>query len=564
MHQIILPLLLVVVGLISAPAYSFEMGGQALPSSDQAEQLPGADIDSAPRSKWRNEQYGGLDTPDLSKSEHLLQPFGVQLFEGGFTGNRSDDLNPQYRIMPGDQVILRVWGAVELDRIISVDANGNLFIPGIGPVSVAGQAHSQLNGTVERAIKSVYPENVEVYTHLKGVQPVSVYVTGFVNAPGRYSGTPSDSLLYYLVQAQGIDPLLGSYRHIDINRAGEQVASIDLYRFLLEGELPNIQFQDNDTIVVRERGPTINVLGDVDRDYRYELKGDALSGALLLELARTQPGVSHALLRGTRMAEPVSRYLTLAEFEDQALSAGDEVVFTKDARDESIVVQVEGSYYGPSRYVLPRNVRLKTLLDSVAVPRELTATHSISIRRESVAEQQRQSLEDSLRRLEASYLTASSSTDQEASIRTQEAELISKFVERARQIEPTGRMVVASNDEIANIRLRDGDVISIPEESDSVLLSGEIVMPRSVVFEPGKDISEYIAGAGGFSRNADTDQILLVRQNGAVVNANEGEVRPGDEILVLPKVQTKNLQLATSLTQIIYQVAIAAKVVLDL
>jgi len=75
---------------------------------------------------------------------------------------------------------------------------------------------------------------------------------------------------------------------------------------------------------------------------------------------------------------------------------------------------------------------------------------------------------------------------------------------------------------------------------------------------------DYIKNAGGFTQHADDEQILVVRQNGAVRHAEDVNLRSGDEILVLPAPPTNNLQLAGSITQILYQVAVATKIALDL
>ncbi|NLC20781.1 MAG: polysaccharide export protein, partial [Halomonadaceae bacterium] len=493
-----------------------------------------------------------------------LPPFGANLFEGGFRGTMADGLTPGYTIKPGDQVTLRAWGAVEIDRVLTVDAQGNVFIPSIGPLAVQGMNSGQLDGAVRQAIRGVYPDGVEVYTNLQGVQPVGVFVTGYVENPGRYAGTPSDSLLYFLDQAGGIDNALGSYRQILVVRDGRTVETVDLYAFLLRGEIARPQFRDGDTIVVQERGPAIAVVGDVHREYRYELSGALLTGAEIVNLARLKSGVSHVLVRGTRDDGPFANYFPLSAFNEQVVRSGDEVTFSADERSETIVVQLEGSYYGPSRFALPRNARLSELLDAVPVPEGMTAVESISLRRESVAAQQRQALEDSLRRLETTYLGAPTRTDEESRTRAREAELIQKFVERARGLEPSGRLVVAHNDVISDIRLQDGDVITIPEISDSILISGEIVVPQAVVYKPGVSARDYIEGAGGFTQRADDDYILVVRQNGAVMNAKDVSLRPGDEILVMPKVPSNNLQLVSSVSQILFQIAVATRVALDL
>ncbi len=532
------------------------------------QQQPETAIDDTPRANWNNANYAPPSQPKTKPKAEAkvdgLPPFGGNLFEGGFRAAMAQGLNPSYKVKPGDQITLRVWGAVEIDSVLTVDAQGNVFIPGIGPMAVQGQNSQQIDGTLRSAIRAVYPEEVQVYTNLQGVQPVGIYVTGYVKTPGRYAGTPSDSLLYFLDQAGGIDKDLGSYRQVRVVRDGRTVATVDLYNFLLHGEIARPQFRDGDTIVVQERGPAIAVTGDVHREYRYELIGDRLTGAKVSELARLNSGVSHVLLRGTRAQGPVAQYFTLDEFAKQQVQSGDELTYSADQRGETIVVQIEGSYYGPSRYALPRDARLGELLDAIAVPKGMTAVESISIRRESVAIQQATALQDSLNRLETAYLGAQSSTNDEAQIRVREAELIQKFVERARQLQPSGRLVVAHDDRISDIRLQDGDLITIPEVSDSILISGEVIVPQAVVFKPGMSAKDYIEGAGGFTQRADEDHILVVRQNGAVVSAKDVALRTGDEILVMPEVPTKNLPLATAISQILFQIAVATKVALDL
>ncbi|CAM0554921.1 Polysialic acid transport protein KpsD [Vreelandella titanicae] len=544
-------------------AQALSLSDSILPEqANQQGSLQQQEVNDTPRANWDSGTYGPV-SPKVQDPD-ALPPFGANLFTGGFRGAMGDGLNPDYRIKPGDQVTVRAWGAFELDRVLPVDAQGNIFIPGSGPLKVEGQSSQQVDASVRQAITSVYPDNVQVYTNLQGVQPVAVYVTGYVENPGRYAGTPNDSLLYFLDQSGGIDQDLGSYRQIRVMRDGRNVATVDLYDFLINGNIPRPQFQDGDTIVVEERGPAIAVGGDVHREYRYEMTGNSLSGAELVNLARLRSGVSHVLLRGDREEGPIAQYFPIDMFAGQTIRSGDEVLFSSDKRSETIVVEVEGSYYGPSRYALPRDARLSELLDAIAVPENMTAVESISIKRESVKEQQAQSLEESLRRLETTYLGAPSSTNEEAQIRVQEAELIQDFISRASELEPSGRLVVAYDGRISDIRLQDGDVVTIPEVSDSMLISGEVLVPQAAVYRPGMSVIDYVEGAGGFTDRADDDHILVVRQNGAVENARNVNLRPGDEILVMPAAPTHNLQLASTLTQILYQVAVATRVAVDL
>ncbi|NEV61123.1 polysaccharide biosynthesis/export family protein [Thiorhodococcus minor] len=493
-----------------------------------------------------------------------IPPFGASLFAGGFSARQTTWLNPGYRVMPGDQITVRAWGALELDLVLPVDTQGNIFIPQVGPVQVRGVSAADLNRQVSSAIRQVYTDNVSVYTNLQGIQPVVVFVTGFVKSPGRYSGAPSDSVLNYLDQAGGIDVETGSFRDIRVTRQGRVIVRVDLYPFLLDGELPRLQFEEGDTIVVGRRGPMVAVSGDVARPHGYELTSMTESVDEVMRWLQLKPGVSHVLLRGIRDVGPFSTYVSLDEFHNTWLQGGDELFFSADRRSDTIVVQVEGSFEGPSRFSIPRDARLMELLDSIRVDPRSADVKSVSIRRRSVMVRQRDSLDESLRRLETAYLGASSATVDESKIRVEEAKLIQDFVKRARQLDVSGRLVVAQGGRVKDVGLQDGDVVTIPARSDSVLVSGEVLVPQAMVYQSGEGVEDYIQRAGGFTDRANTADILLARQSGEVVAADDVALRPGDEVLVLPEVPTKNLELAKTLSQIVYQIAVATKVALDL
>ena len=101
-------------------------------------------------------------------------------------------------------------------------------------------------------------------------QPVSIFVTGFVPRPGNYTGTPSDTILAFLDKAGGIDSKRGSYRNIRVLRQGQEVGSFDLYPFALKGAMPHIRFQDGDTVVVGEKGPSVITSGEVRNTARFD------------------------------------------------------------------------------------------------------------------------------------------------------------------------------------------------------------------------------------------------------------------------------------------------------
>ena len=505
------------------------------------------------------EAAAGLPAPASPTGE--VRPFGEKLFEGGFQGEREDGLNPDYLVRPGDHITLRMWGAVNFADVVVVDAQGNVFLPDIGPIRVVGIRNGDLAGRITDAVRTVFTQNVNVYTNLEGTSPVLVYVTGYVNAPGSFAGVSSDSLLYYLSRAGGVDPGQGSYRNVRVRRGSEILAEVDLYDFLLEGTLARLQFMDGDTVVVRPRGATVVATGNVRNEYRFEIPGEGVSGRHVANLARPTAGVSHVSIRGYREERPYTVYLPFPEFLAHPVLDGDEIGFHLDQRQSTMMVSVRESHLGPSRFAVDRGTTLLELLNNVEVDPALADTGSIFLKRRSVMRRQKQALEDSLTRLETTVLGATSQTDAESAIRVQEADLIAKFVERARRIEPDGILVVTRDGESVDLRLQPEDVVVIPERSRVVLVSGEVMAPQALVHVPGDRPEDYVARVGGYTERADEVRFMLRRRNGEVVrgdltdNLNRVEVREGDEIVVFPEVPVKNLQVAATITEIIFRLA---------
>ncbi len=201
---------------------------------------------------------------------HALKPimFGSQIFSGRFGSEAFSGFNPAYQIAVGDRISVRMWGAFNYDAVQTVDAQGNLFIPNVGPIRVLGVRNADLNQQVASQVKRTFRDNVGVYATLEGAQPVKVYVTGFVKAPGLYGGLSSDSVLYYLDRAGGIDPDRGSYLEVDVLRGGQPRAKVNLYRFLLAGQIEPLQLQDGDTIVVAPRKHTAAAAGGHAHEHR--------------------------------------------------------------------------------------------------------------------------------------------------------------------------------------------------------------------------------------------------------------------------------------------------------
>ena len=231
----------------------------------------------------------------LDEIRGSLKPFGHSLFSGGFGVSENDGLNGDYIVTTGDRISVRIWGAIAFESGQVVDTQGNIFIPDVGPVKLGGVPNKSVNRVVKNAIARVYTRDVEVYTNLLTAQTANFYVTGFVKKPGKYSGMPTSSVLHFIDKAGGIDDRSGSFRNIEIVRNKKSIATIDLYRFIQSGEIPDVVFKDGDAVVIKPLMNTIYVQGDVARPFRFEFSDNGLSADSIIALASPGPGVTHAV-----------------------------------------------------------------------------------------------------------------------------------------------------------------------------------------------------------------------------------------------------------------------------
>ena len=488
--------------------------------------------------------------------------FGEQLFRPGAPQAYGAGFNPDYMLAIGDRVALRMWGAFTYEAIQPLDAQGNVFLPNVGPIHVAGVRNADLNEVVQASVRKVYRSNVGVYASLEASQPVRVYVTGFVVAPGQYAGLAAESVLGYLARAGGVDPDRGSYVDVRLLRGGQQRGQFSLYDFLLRGALPPIQLQDGDTIVVGGRHNTVRVEGEVFNSYGFEFTDERIPATELLKLASAKPTATHLSIVHKAGLAQLGEYHSIDRLDGVMLSSGDEVSVVADRTVASILVRVDGAIDSSRVLTLPYGSRLRDAL-ALVKPKPEAQPEAVQLFRLSVAERQREMLEMSLRVLESTALTARSATSEESALRAQEAALITRFVERARTVQPRGQVVLADRSAAKDSLLEDGDVLIVPEQSSIVMVHGEVTIPRAIAYDRDSTVADYVRQAGGAMQRNAYSRVLLMRQDGTFADSPRAKPQPGDEILVLAKVGTRNIEVTRAITQILYQLAVAASVVLD-
>jgi len=495
--------------------------------------------------------------------------FGQRLFQGKFKENKQLLHNPDYLLNTGDEVSIKLWGAYTYEAKLTVDKEGNIFIPRVGLVYLLGVSNRNVISKIKQALKRTFNKNVSVYASLNNYQPISIFVTGGVNTPGLYQGLSSDSVLQLLDKAGGIINAEGSYRNITILRANRVIKYIDLYSFLLDGQLALFQFKNGDVIKVGLMKDIIEITGEVNHPYIFELNQKRV---LVQEITRhitPKANATHFIItRWQNGLEKVEKY-PLIESRKVYINSGEKINFISDHYRDNIMVNIMGEHGGLKTVTVPKGTSLKSVIAQI-ISTPISDESGVQLFRKSIAKRQKQLIQANLKDLEARVLTTGSSTTEEAKIRKEESALVLDFIKRASTIKPKGQVVINSESNLSLVMLEEGDVIYIPKKTQIVVVEGEVSLPNAQTFVAQYSIEDYIKSCGGYSPRANMKKVLLVKKNGKVLTYDASgwwadsapNIEAGDSILVLGKIDSKNIQITSSVTQILYQVAVGAAVVL--
>ena len=192
-----------------------------------------------------------------------------------------------YVIGPGDEVLTRVWGQVDLDARVVVDRAGNIYLPKVGTVKVAGLKFSNLEPYLKGAVGRVF-RNFDLNVNLGQLRSIQVFVVGQARRPGTYT-VGSLSTLVNALFACGGPSVKGSMPHIQLKRDNRVVTEIDIYDLLLRGDKSrDTALLPGDVIFIPPVGPQTAIAGSVNTPAIYELK----DGTDLDELVRMAGGLT--------------------------------------------------------------------------------------------------------------------------------------------------------------------------------------------------------------------------------------------------------------------------------
>ncbi|MBD3347744.1 MAG: hypothetical protein GF400_00940 [Candidatus Eisenbacteria bacterium] len=215
-----------------------------------------------------------------------LKQFGYELFAGApttFAPATDVPVSPDYLIGPGDEVRVQLYGKTNLSTDLTVDREGVISFPELGPITVAGLTFREMKELLAREVENRMI-GVEVSVSMGRLRSIRVFVLGEVFRPGSYTVSGLSTLTNALFASGGVRKI-GSLRRVQLKRGGRVVGELDLYDLLIEGDTSaDVRLMPGDAIFVPPVGPLVGVAGEVLRPAIYEMV-EPLTAAELIELA---------------------------------------------------------------------------------------------------------------------------------------------------------------------------------------------------------------------------------------------------------------------------------------
>ena len=479
-----------------------------------------------------------------------LRRFGSELFlpdNPTFTGPPTTAIPLDYRIHPGDELIVGLTGSVQGSNLrLVVDQDGRIFIPRVGAVRVAGVRYGDLQATLAEQVARQY-RDFRVSVTIGSLRGITIHVTGFASVPGTYTVSGLSTLVNAVISANGPAPG-GSLRSVQLRREGQLIADLDFYDFLQRGDTgQDIALQDGDVITFAPAGSQFAVIGSVNREGIYEARADdTLNDALLYaggantvaDLSRLhllnpsgnsgwQEVVPEVL--GTQM---VTRGAIL-----RVLSAVG--IAQPVARLQSLVT-ISGEVERPGRYFVAHGTPLEQVIEMAGGLTPQAYTFGSVFIRDKLRREQQEAYDRVVNEVRINLLAEplSAADTQDASLDFR-ISAINELFERLQARELNGRVVISELSPgtplNASFIVENNDELYVPPQPLTVGVYGLVNNQSDYIYRHGMTVREYIQSAGGLNRYADRGEIFVLRANGSVLGGRSVEraaALPGDVIFV--------------------------------
>jgi protein involved in polysaccharide export with SLBB domain len=212
-----------------------------------------------------------------------LPVYGRQLFDEvptTFAPVEHVPVPADYVLGPGDELLIRAWGKIDLDSRVTVDRNGQIYLPKVGSLTVAGLRYEQAEGYLHSAIGALF-KDFELNVAMGQLRSIQIFVLGNARQPGGYTVSSLSTLVDALF-ASGGPSATGTMRHIQLRRGGQTLTEFDFYDLMQKGDKSHdVRLLPGDVIYFPSIGAQVAISGDINVPGIYELKGETTVGAAL-------------------------------------------------------------------------------------------------------------------------------------------------------------------------------------------------------------------------------------------------------------------------------------------
>jgi len=453
-----------------------------------------------------------------------LPLFGYELFQGGpstFAPTESVPVPADYVIGPGDTLVIRATGMLDFELRPTVDREGQIQIPRVGPISVMGIKRSELEAHLTKQLSRSY-RNFSLSVTMGPLRTIDVYVVGQARRPGKYTVSSLSTLVNALF-ASGGPNANGSMRRVQLVRGNAPVVTLDLYDFILRGDKSrDMRLLPGDVIVFPAAGPRVAVLGSVNTPAVFELAGPEASVSQVMALAGGMPVLATPLKvqlerinPAERVARQVESFALDAPGQARRLRDGDMLTVFPISPEFANAVTLRGNVASPLRYPFRPGMRVRDLIPE----REALITPDYYVRKNLLVQFDdggrgvgvEATRRDVLNRLdEVNWDYAVIERMDEREVRTQ---FMPFHLGRA----------VLEKDEAQNLELKPGDVVTIFGKKDLrvpqqrqmrlVRVEGEVAAPGIYALLPNETLPQLIARIGGLTGEAYVYGTELLRES---------------------------------------------------
>lgn len=422
--------------------------------------------------------------PDSRELAQENQVFGRNIFNTrNLTFEPSVNLAtpPNYRLGPGDEVIIDIWGTSQNTIRQQISPDGTINIEKIGPVSLSGMTVSEANEYLKRVLGKTYSGldaldgTLEIRLTLGNARTIQINVMGEVIQPGTYALSSFSTVFHALYRAGGVNEI-GSLRNVQVTRNGKTVAKVDVYDFIMKGKTQDdIRLQEGDVIIVPAYEALVQISGNVKRPMKFEMKKNETLATLIGYAGGFSADAYTRSLRVVRQNGEEYEINTVKEIDYSAYPMRNGDVVTAEAILNRFTnkLEVRGAVYRPGIYQL--NGEINTVR---ALVNEAKGLMGDAFTNRAVLQREREDLTTEIISVDVRSIMAGTSPD---------------------------------------IPLQKNDILYIPsihdlEDRGDVAIFGEVAKPDSYSYSDNMTLEDLIIRAGGLRESASTVRVDVSRR----------------------------------------------------